>query len=61
VQAEQSAIWRGHITHVPSGTRRYIENLNDIPLFIRPYLERVGVKFRRFDWLRQAWKRFWLL
>jgi hypothetical protein len=39
------ATWRGHITHVPSGERRYVEDLQDIITFIVPYLEKLGVKF----------------
>ena len=35
--------WRGHITEVSSGERRYIQDLNDIAMFIWPYLERMGV------------------
>ena len=38
------ATWRGHITHVPSGTRRYLSNVGDIIDFIIPYLKRMGVK-----------------
>jgi hypothetical protein len=38
------ATWRGHITHVPSGERHYVQELGDIPAFIAPYLERMGVK-----------------
>jgi hypothetical protein len=30
--------WRGHITHIPSKTRRYFEDLDDIKPFIRSYL-----------------------
>lgn len=37
------AIWRGHITHVPSRTRRYIQSLREIVEFIRPYLHQMGV------------------
>jgi len=37
-------IWRGHITHVPSGKRHYIQDLNAIPLFIKPYLEKMGTR-----------------
>jgi hypothetical protein len=40
----RSARWRGHITHVPSGERRYLKELNDIVAFIVPYLEGMGVK-----------------
>jgi hypothetical protein len=38
------ARWRGHITHVPSGQRRYLQDLGDITAFIAPYLERMGIK-----------------
>ena len=31
--------WRGHITHVPSGQRRYLQDLNEMVAFIRPYVE----------------------
>lgn len=44
--AEQQTdiIWRGHITHVPDGKRRYISNLNEIKEFIALYLEEMGIK-----------------
>jgi hypothetical protein len=38
------AVWRGHITHVPSGTRRYLKSLEDITAFIVSYLEGMGVR-----------------
>jgi hypothetical protein len=38
------ATWRGHITHVPSGSRRYISRLADISAFIVPYLKQMGVR-----------------
>ncbi len=31
--------WRGHVTHVLSRQRRYVENLEDIKEFISAYLE----------------------
>jgi hypothetical protein len=31
--------WRGHITHVPSGKRRYLKTLDDILNFVRPCLD----------------------
>ena len=37
-------LWRGHITHVPSGNRRYLQDLDEIKDFITPWLERLGVK-----------------
>lgn len=39
------ATWRGHITHVPSGRRCYLEDLDDIATFIQPYLEEIGIAF----------------
>ncbi len=37
-EAEQP-LWRGHITHVPSGTRRYFQELSVITEFMQPYLQ----------------------
>ncbi len=51
VEEEGQAKWRGHVTHVTSGERRYLESLSGIVDFIMPYLERWGVRlgaFRRF-------------
>ena len=39
-----TATWRGHVTHVPSGERRYLKRLEDIVEFVRPYLARMGIK-----------------
>ncbi|HEX6606872.1 MAG TPA: hypothetical protein VF276_08160 [Chloroflexia bacterium] len=35
----QPAVWRGHITHVPSGRRRYLQEFDALVSFIAPYLE----------------------
>jgi hypothetical protein len=35
-------VWRGHITHVPGGERRYLKNLDEIGDFIAPYLRDDG-------------------
>lgn len=35
--------WRGHITHVPDGKRRYLDDLDEIVAFIMPYLSMMGV------------------
>ena len=52
-----TAIWRGHITHVPSGKRHYIQSLGEITAFIVPYLEGMGVRFEEHkriqQWLKQ--------
>jgi hypothetical protein len=47
--------WRGHITHVVTHERRYVRGLDDVGLFVMPYLERMGV---RFGWCWRA--RRWL-
>lgn len=36
------AIWHGHITHVPSRQRRYLNHLSEIQDFIAPRLEEMG-------------------
>jgi hypothetical protein len=38
------ATWRGHITLVTTGKRRYFQDLAEIATFIAPYLEEMGVK-----------------
>jgi hypothetical protein len=51
--------WRGHITDVLSGERRYLKNLGKIPDFIAPRLEDMGVKLgmRWFKHVRKRGKR----
>jgi hypothetical protein len=53
-----SITWHGYITHVPSGQRRYLKDLDGIIAFVAPYLEAVGVKGgmrRRVKrWLKRA-------
>ena len=57
VCAEGSKVtWRGHITHVPGGERRYLKGFDDIADFIIPYLEAIGVKPKRYWWVRR-WLR----
>lgn len=52
------AIWKGYVTHVTDGERRYFQDLNEIPSFIAPYLTRMGVKFgigwRLRNWLKRT-------
>jgi len=49
--------WRGYITHVPTGARRYLKTLSDITDFIKQYIDgsdvRVDFKSRAKDWLRR--------
>lgn len=51
------AKWRGHITHVPSGKRLYIEDLDQIREFVTPYLSDMGVTFGMHDRLRRWCRR----
>ncbi len=39
VDQAAEATWRGHITHVSSGRRRYFEHLQDVVVFIHTYVE----------------------
>jgi hypothetical protein len=54
--------WRGHITHVPGGERRYLKSLDDIPAFIESYLAAAGAhsvkKCPVRLWLRRIRRRF---
>ena len=43
-QEASQALWRGHITHVPSGKRRYVSDLGDVVTVIASYLEAMGVE-----------------
>jgi hypothetical protein len=35
----ERTIWRGNVTHVGSGERRYFADLADLPALIAPYLD----------------------
>jgi hypothetical protein len=55
VSADTSqAAWRGHITHVPGGERRYLRSLDDLSTFILPYFEEMGVKLALW-WRVKQW------
>jgi len=51
-------IWRGHITHVASGQRQYVTNLNGFLAFMIPYLAKLGIKM---SWLGRLclWLNRW--
>jgi hypothetical protein len=34
--------WRGQITHIPGGERKYFSDLTEIPGFVRLYLKQTG-------------------
>ncbi len=44
--------WRGHITHIPSGERRYVTNLFGILTFMMRYLKAMGIRVDRFWWIK---------
>ncbi|MFN0148888.1 MAG: hypothetical protein ACKVT1_20480 [Dehalococcoidia bacterium] len=48
--------WRGHITHVASQEKRYLREIDDLVLFVMPYLQRVGVRFNRC-WRARQWRQ----
>jgi hypothetical protein len=56
-QRGSRGVWRGYITHVSSGRRRYLENLDEIGDIIAPYLElmgiKLGVRWRMRNWLKR--------
>jgi len=60
VEEAGQATWRGHITHVPSGDRRYLKDLDDISNFVVPYLDRMGVKLD-IRWRVRQWLKRWKL
>lgn len=52
------ARWRGRIIHVPSGQQHYFQNLDDILIFIAPYLEERGVQLKK-GWQLSQWLKQW--
>ena len=52
------AIWRGHITHIPGGERRYLKQFSDIVAFIVPYLNEMGVDPEMSSRVKQWFRRF---
>ena len=57
IEEAEEAVWRGRITHVPSGENSYVKELDEITHFISPFLESMGVKptirARMFRWAQQ--------
>lgn len=58
VEEAGQVTWRGHITHVVSGQRRYLRDLDDITAFIQPYLSKMGVR-PGLGWRVKAWWTRW--
>ncbi len=63
VQEAGRATWRGHVTHVPSGERRYLKDLDDTTAFMAFYLKKMGVKlgarWRLRQWINRVHGRVW--
>ena len=51
------ASWRGHITHVPTGERQYLQSVDEIGPFIVSHLQRMGVTLGRRRHLMEWCKR----
>lgn len=49
--------WRGHITHLPGGERRYLRALDDFATFVLPYLTAMGVRLKWHQRLRYRLQR----
>lgn len=51
-------VWRGYITHVPTGERRYLKRLSDITDFVQEYLDdrrgRKDLRSRARNWLKRV-------
>jgi len=57
-EKSEANIWRGYITHVPTGDRRYLKNLSDITDFVQEYLDdtpgRTDSLSRARNWLKRV-------
>jgi hypothetical protein len=51
-------VWHGHITHVPSGERRYLKDLRDILGFVKLYIEETGADITQ-DSKTRSWLKLW--
>ena len=54
----ESARWHGYITHVPSGERRYLQELCDIVTFVKPYVAEIGSGVTQ-DSRPRSWFKSW--
>ncbi|HEX9990078.1 MAG TPA: hypothetical protein VGE45_16595 [Chloroflexia bacterium] len=41
---ETNVEWRGSVEHVPTGERRYVNNLDAITLFLASFLKKMGAR-----------------
>ncbi|HKU75353.1 MAG TPA: hypothetical protein VJR02_15690 [Pyrinomonadaceae bacterium] len=51
-------VWRGYVTHVPSGAQRYLKCLSDIEDFIKEYLDEDEIQSNSrslvCEWIRRV-------
>ena len=47
-------VWRGRITHVASGERRFVKDMNEISSVIWAHLQKMGVR-PSFGWRLLCW------
>jgi hypothetical protein len=52
-QASGPCGWRGQITHVQSGEKRYLNDLYDICDFIQPYLPKRRLSYKLKSWIKR--------
>ena len=48
------ATWRGRIVHVPSGVQAFVDDLDQVGLFVAGYLGRMGVRLTPY-WRFKRW------
>ena len=53
--------WRGQIIHVSSDKRQTLNDLNDITIFLMPYLAEMGVQREKCAWVKQWLRRLRLI
>lgn len=54
LDSNQKTKWRGQITQIPGGEKKYFEDLNEIILLNLPYLEKIGITAGWF-WQFKGW------
>lgn len=55
-QTSEPIVWRGRITHVPSGHVQHFVSVDEISTFVMPYLQQLGVK-PTWSWKIRHWLR----
>ena len=58
LEDDGDVLWRGHITHVPSGHKESIQDDQDIFKFISGYLNEIGVAQTPYKRIKQSIKKW---